>query len=107
MARKAQVAYKTLSLVREDRLNPDDIQDDIEDVAGVFTRDDIDNDTIEENPFIGVSPSYTEGTGSQTPEAHARKRRSEFSNNSHKKQRVSVLNMMEKIRNEMIAFRRP
>ncbi|RKF81016.1 hypothetical protein GcM1_187015 [Golovinomyces cichoracearum] len=41
-------------------LNPDDIQDNIEEV----TRGDIDNDTIEDDPFIGVSPSYTEGSGS-------------------------------------------
>ncbi|TQS34210.1 hypothetical protein Golomagni_05415 [Golovinomyces magnicellulatus] len=67
-------------------------------------QDDIDNDTIEDDPFIGVSPSYTEGFGSQAPEAHTRKRRWESANSSHKRQRVSELNMMEKIGDGMIAI---
>ncbi|RKF77001.1 hypothetical protein GcM3_075020 [Golovinomyces cichoracearum] len=58
-------------------LNPDDIQDNIEEV----TRGDIDNDTIEDDPFIGISLSYTEGSGS-----------------------VSGLNLMEKICDGMIAI---
>ncbi|TQS39216.1 hypothetical protein Golomagni_00262 [Golovinomyces magnicellulatus] len=63
LAHQVQVAYNTFSLLFFDGLNPDDI----EDVTGHVARDDIDNNTIEDDPFIGVSPSFTKGSGSLDP----------------------------------------